>query len=92
LCILNIVAHGVSGVQMRSMGCMGWGFGEISGGVGELSSQIVFEIGDCSKIRCWHGLWYGDQALKIVFPNLFKIDRFEVVPKAYQLELSSALY
>jgi hypothetical protein len=37
-------------------------------------------------------LWYGDQALKIVFPNLFKIDRFEVVPKAYQLELSSALY
>jgi len=39
----------------------------------EFSSHIKSEVGKGSKIRSWHDLWCGNQALKEAFPNLLNI-------------------
>jgi hypothetical protein len=61
-------------------------------GLGKLSSHTRFEVGDDSKIRFWHDVWCGDQALKIAFPKLFNIARFKEDAMADHFELSSASY
>jgi hypothetical protein len=63
----------VDGVLMRFMGCMVWGFGKMSGRVGVSFQVIRFEVGDGNKIRFWHDVWCGDQALKEACSDLYSI-------------------
>jgi hypothetical protein len=60
------------GIQMRSMGCMGWSYQE---GLGEHSSHTRFEVGDDSKIR--FGMVYG---VGIAFLDLFNIACLRKLP------------
>jgi hypothetical protein len=32
-----------------------------------------FKVGDDSKISFWHGVWCGEQPLKVAFPELYRI-------------------
>jgi hypothetical protein len=74
LLILNMAMSWVSGVLMRLMGLIWWGFGRLSGGGwGEFSSHTRFEVGDGSKIRLWYDVWCADQALKVTFLDLFSL-------------------
>jgi hypothetical protein len=42
-------------------------------GWGVFSRFVRYKVGDGSKIRFWHDLWYGDRPLKAFFPELFSI-------------------
>lgn len=74
------------------MGRMVWGFKKISGEAKEVFSHTRAEVSDGSKIRLWHDVWCGDQALKIAFPNLFSIAHLKEAAMSDYLELSSAFH
>jgi hypothetical protein len=71
--------HGVDGVLVSLLGCMGWG---------KFSSYTGFEVGDGSKVKFWCDLWCGDMALKEVFPVLFGIACTKDASIAAHIELS----
>jgi hypothetical protein len=54
-------------VLMRSMSYGVGHWKNIRRGWREFSSHTRFDVGDNSKIRFWHDVWCGDQALKIGF-------------------------
>jgi hypothetical protein len=58
-------------------------------GLGEFASLTRFEVADDSKIRFWHDMWCGDQALKEAFPDLCSIARIKDVYVANHLDLSN---
>jgi hypothetical protein len=41
------------------------------------SKYMRYEVGNGSKVRFWHGLWCGEQALKFSFPKLFVIAHYK---------------
>jgi hypothetical protein len=44
-------------------------------------------VGDGTRIRFWHDLWYGDTVLKVAFPVLFGIARSKNASVAANVEL-----
>ncbi len=46
-------------------------------GLGEFFSHTRFEVSDNAKIRFWHDVWCGKQALKVAFSELFNIVGFK---------------
>lgn len=74
---------------MMFMGRMAWVLKNIMRGWGEFSCHIRFEVGNGSKIRFWHDLWFGDQTLNVAFPKFFKISCFKDASVADHLEFSS---
>jgi hypothetical protein len=46
---------------------------KIHEGVGNFLKFVSFEVGDGSKIRFWHAVWWGEQPLEISYSNLFSI-------------------
>jgi hypothetical protein len=73
-----MAVFGEGGVPMRSMSRMGWGFEKISGeAVGSfLAIYTKLVVGDGSKVKFWHDTRCGDQAIKIAFPDLYRIALF----------------
>jgi len=57
-------------------------------GLGKFSSHTRFEVSDGSIIF-WHGIWYGDQVLKVLFPNLSNTAHFKDVSMTDHLVFSS---
>jgi len=62
-----MAVRGVGDIQKRSMDPIGWGYGKISRGVGGFSSHTIFDAGDSSNIRLWHGMWSKFGPLKKLF-------------------------
>lgn len=54
----NLVVHGVDGVLMSLLGCMGWGFGRILGGVGR-NFQVIPDLRWEIAPRLVSGIIYG---------------------------------
>ena len=59
-----MAAHGVGGVQLRSMGHMGWGYGNVLREVRGVFSHTRLEVGDGLEIGFFNNMWCGDQPLK----------------------------
>jgi hypothetical protein len=62
--IKNMAVWQVGGALKLSSSLMGWAYGNILGGVG-----------DGSRTRFWHDIWYGDCPPVESFPKLFSIVR-----------------
>jgi hypothetical protein len=56
-------------------------------GLGKFSSHTRFEVGDDSKLRFCHDLWYGDMALTKAFLDLYGIACAKDASVATHLEL-----
>ncbi|KAL4596807.1 hypothetical protein ACB092_12G190100 [Castanea dentata] len=56
----------------------------IQSGWPNFSRYVLFEIGDGSRVKFWHGVWCGDSPLKLSFPKLFNISRDK---EAYVVDL-----
>ena len=51
-------------------------------------THTKFEVGDCSKVRFCHGLWYGDMALTDTFPVLLGISSAKDASVAVHVKFS----
>lgn len=51
--------------------------------------DIIFVVGDGSRIRFWHDPWCGGRALCAVFPDLFSISQNPDASMADILDCSS---
>jgi hypothetical protein len=38
---------------------------------------VRLEVGNGYHVRFWHDLWYGDRPLKLCYPVLFSLARFQ---------------
>ena len=56
----------------------------ISSGWTTFSRYVLFDIGDGSRVKFWHGVWCGDSFLKLSFLELFNISRDK---EAYVVDL-----
>lgn len=54
LWLLNMIICGVGGVLLNPMGHRSGFMEEHQEGVEDFSSNTIFKLGDCSKIRFWH--------------------------------------
>jgi hypothetical protein len=66
------------GIQKEKLEChTGWAFGGILGIVGgnNFSNLVSYRVGDGSRIRFLHDVWYEEVALKSSFPELYSLAR-----------------
>ena len=61
----------------------------VAHGIGEFARYTKFDVGDGSKIRFLHAMWYRDQTLKETFPKLYRIARIKNAFVVDHLELTS---
>ena len=54
-----MIGRGVGEVLVRFMGCVGWGYGRISRGVGGCFPVIDLRCDVTPRFRFWHDLWCG---------------------------------